>query len=248
MIPGLPHQSPSGKRFLVLNASENNVDVQARVLDPLIPVDVVISVATGVIIGSAQGAGNDQSIDLTGLPAGSTVRIINKGRIQGRGGNGGSAGCSSTGDTRWAGGGGGGGVGSVPGEAGLGGISLGNLNGTDGTAGGTAFGSAGSGGTGGNDDMFGGPELSFTYGDQGGIAIRAGDIALVIDNGSGEIWVGGDGGRGGTVSSKDGESGFDPDEYDASSGRSPLTAVEGTDVTFLSGGSFPNLVDQTVAA
>lgn len=73
---------------LTIAANTSNYDVASQAGTPTTPVDIVLTINTGVVVGSTSltvGA-----IFVAGLPATSTVTIINNGSIYGRGGAGGS--------------------------------------------------------------------------------------------------------------------------------------------------------------
>lgn len=82
------------KRLLVdLSVAENNVNLANKLTalgwNGVEPVDVTVTVAPGVLIGGSY------ALTIPALPTGSPpVKLVNAGRIQGRGGNGGSSGAS----------------------------------------------------------------------------------------------------------------------------------------------------------
>jgi len=78
------------RRQIALTISANTADynVASQAGSPTTPVDVVLTINTGVIVGSTSATVG--AVFITGLPATSTVTIINNGSIYGKGGTGGS--------------------------------------------------------------------------------------------------------------------------------------------------------------
>jgi len=145
---------------LVIAADAFDYNIATELGNPTESIDVTLTINTGIIVGSTS-TGN-AALSTGSLPAGSTVKIVNKGRIQGKGGDGGAGynACQPAGAPGgtggnglelllsvtldnasgeiWAGGGGGGGGGNgcgCPWSAGNGG----------GGGAGSVFGSGGSG-------------------------------------------------------------------------------------------------------
>lgn len=89
------------KRALQLQISADvfDYDLYSEAGSPSTPVDIVLTIGLDVIVGASSIANYALGCS-TALPAGSTVRIINKGRIMGAGGDGGDALFYGTGDGR----------------------------------------------------------------------------------------------------------------------------------------------------
>ena len=242
MIPGLQGGLVDAGSVLNLDTSENDVDVWDRVGSPAEIIHLTIWIDSGVVIGGRP------ALDVTGLTAGSRVIIMNEGRIQGQGGDGGQGdrGQESGGTFSLRGGGGGGGVGTPFGLKGLGRVVGGGANGDDGTDGGTELTTEGIGGA---NEYVGEDPRSFISGDpplDGGDAIASDAIKISINNINGQIWGGGGGGDGGRRPpggpNEDGWDGGDaaedaPGTVSGSAGY----AIRGSDVTFINGGSSPNV-------
>lgn len=186
MIPGHPRVNATAV-LVRYAASENDADVFADAGSPTAPVNLVVQIASGVVLGST--GPTNPSLDFSSFATGSSLYLQNAGKVQGAGGAGGQGftTVSSSVESVW--GGGGGGAGTV---GGVGFPMLGVAAGADGTD--TA------GGAGGEFwQRIGGGGLSPTVGGDGGDAIDAGTHAITIDNASGEIFGGGGGGGGATV-------------------------------------------------
>lgn len=81
-----------------------NVDAHALAGYPVAPVTFTLTIDQGVVLSSH--APEAPALDFTGFAATSTINLINKGRILGKGGRGGRGGdCSAAGDGNWARGG-----------------------------------------------------------------------------------------------------------------------------------------------
>ena len=78
--------APSG---LVISADTYNYDVFEAAGSPATAADFTVTIASGVKVGSESTA--NPAFTTGNLPAGSTVTIVNHGRIQGKGGNGAAA-------------------------------------------------------------------------------------------------------------------------------------------------------------
>jgi hypothetical protein len=242
IVPGLPTGVPAQLIYRYATPTLDR-DLFVDLGSPTDPVDVLVYVISGVIMGSTD-TGNP-ALDLTNLPTGSTVQLVNNGLIEGRGGDGGlswrevSFGVS---------GGGGGGAGTLGGTGAIGTAAIPSTVGADG--------SSGSGGAGGTADNTGGSFREPTNGLPGGDAINAGSIPLTVIN-SGSIWGGGGGGGGGNrtdaFDERDGGAGGDsgqPGEqgqpipggfFPGKPGGAAGYAIRGTAVTVVSGGSSPNM-------
>lgn len=160
------------KPFVVtLGSSQSNVSLSAKLTalgwNGTEPVDVTVTVPSGVLIGAVSYA-----LTISALPGGSPpVKLVNAGRIQGAGGSGGTregsggsgghalllghpvllansgviaggGGGGGGGEIFW-GGGGGGGAGNPGGSGGSGGISTGSVGGSGSPYGGGGGGAAG---------------------------------------------------------------------------------------------------------
>ncbi len=238
IVPGLPTGAASAG--YTYNSNQNNVDVHADFGSPVGVVAVSVSVAPGVIIGSTSTS--NPAMDCSGFASGSTITIINHGRIQGAGGAGGRGHDGSLIGmiaTLERGGGGGGGAGSNPGAGGV--ATAPAVSGTAGTT------EAGGGGGASSIEVFTLYTLG-SIGAAGGIALTTGALATTIDNGDGEIWGGGGGGGGGvndsllpliepaTAGGGPGQPGVAHSEWGSAAAGN---AVSGSAVVFTSGGSSP---------
>lgn len=227
---------------------------QAAVWDVYVLSSVILGASTTSLWG----------LDFNGMPAGSIVRLIVQGRIQGAGGAGGDAASSTS--QNFASGGGGGGQGSSPGAAGQGGVEVGGDTTSEGTAGTTE--AAGVGGvwdTGPMSRDYLTDDGVTQHGEDGGAALRTLNIETYIIN-YGEIFGGGGGGGAGGLSAGDlerwdggdggtaGQPGSDSEQTlgPPPGGNAPIRivsgtggaageAVQGNNVTFLQGGSSPNV-------
>lgn len=244
IVPGLPTPIADASQILNLSATENDVDVFARLGSPTYVVHPVIYVQSGVVIGSSDAA--TAALIISGFASGSTFTLINEGRISGKGGDGGVGDDGKDALQVRVGTGGGGGAGASVGIAGP--VTSPATLGTNGSA--TLGGHEGANGISGPTV----PVKSATEGEDGGDAISCGAFPLSITNANGEIWGGGGGGHGALwdVGSGDwhaqlglGGSGGDIAEDCENIGF--LTAgfagyaVRGSAATFVSGGSDPNV-------
>lgn len=242
MFPGLM-TAMSGDKYVVLSESQNDVDIHALLGSPSVPMRIKIVVTSGVIVGGtgamvgASTGGIPVSMTWGNLPEGSYVELLNLGRIQGKGGDGGDGDETGSG---FSGGGGGGGVGTVSGS---GGLAASNGTGTNGSDGGSELGTAGAAGVNGTGGISSG-NIS-NAGDLGNTAIWTGSIETVIYNASGEIWAGGSGGFGADAGGSGPTAGGEPDEILTAYGPFGVEAIVGSNVTFMSGASSPNFIEQT---
>jgi len=217
----------------VYNASVNNVNILTDLLTPAptTAIDILILVSSGVRIGSVDVA--IPSMDLSGLPVGSTVFLRNQGEIHGKGGDGGR-GRDGPGFNACGGGGGGAGT-----NVGIGGGAT-----APATVG--ANGTFDTGGAAGVNATTGFPPFTAgTAPEDGGIALTTGAVATNIDNINGELWGGGGGGGGGFESTEPGVGGPTASigglgGVNPGFGSQPGNAVSGTAVTFLTGGFSPD--------
>lgn len=197
-VPGLVPNIQGNTLSITYRASVNDVDLYADIGSPEYPVHVSVLIEDGVTIGAdVGGSALDPNIAfvIRSFPLGSSVFLMNRGRIAGAGGKGGN-GDSGRRDTgagnTFCGGGGGGGAGSSS-QGGLHGPDL-STTAEDGLPGTTT-----AGGAGGDNDTTSG-ESPFERGadpQRGGTAIFCQNVSLTIDNTSGEIIAGGAGGAGG---------------------------------------------------
>lgn len=205
-VPGLIPEPSRNELTIAYAANADNVNLFTDLGSPAYPVDVTVMILDGVTIGAAVAAGQDAPNPAFRIPssfaAGSRVYLINRGRIAGGGGIGGEGdrGRRDTGQgTAFVGGGGGGGAGSS---------SQGGLESpfdfdpdntaTDGSSGTTTLG--GAAGAQDPNEAPGVGDGGYSRGaspQRGGSAISCNNVDLWIDNTSGEIWAGGDGGEGG---------------------------------------------------
>lgn len=221
-VPGLVPHLTGNVLSIAYMANVDNVDLFADIGSPAYPVHVSVLVADGVTIGAALNPGQarpDPAFHIsTAFPAGSTVFLINRGRIAGGGGiggNGDSGRRDTTSGNTFCGGGGGGGAGSTS-QGGVHGPDV-STSATDGAAGTTTAGGA----AGVNDTSSG--ESPFEQGaaaQTGGIAILCRNVNLVIDNAAGEIVAGANGGEGGYQ-----DGGLPAGEVDPEDGDDLATAV-----------------------
>jgi hypothetical protein len=194
---------------LTISADVAGYNVFSAAGSPSSPVQVVLTINSGIYVGN--GGGGAPAIETSGFAAGSTLKIINNGFIEGHPGTGGfGAGTGSNGNVGGDGGvaidlwlplamdntngyvrGGGGGGGS-----GGGGVSNGGADGGSGegyqTARGAGDPAVGDGGAGGDGGLFG------DYGDNGfggtgtsGGAGGAPGKAIALHGGAGVTWLGG---------------------------------------------------------
>ena len=248
----IPASQGPGKSYsilLELDSSQDNVDVFAALSHPVDPLVVVVHVFPSVVIGSWQNwipAMNFTGrLGLRGFHEDTVFYLINEGRIVGRAGDGGVGAsnngfsASVAGTSHGGGGGGGAGAHSAGGTA-----ESPATNGTAGTE--SAVGTGGANGTGGVVQW-----VWVGNGGDAGNAIAVGDFPIEITNGSGEIWGGGGGGHGGDiqrlglVASDGGLPGVNGDVdgvvfLPAAAGQAGK-AIDGTNVTFVDGGSDPNV-------
>lgn len=202
-VPGLIPEPSRNELTIAYAANADNVNLFTDLGSPAYPVDVTVMILDGVTIGAAVAAGQDAPNPAfrisSSFAAGSRVYLINRGRIAGGGGIGGegdrgrSDGNSASG---FIGGGGGGGAGSSSqgGPESTYDIDPGNAA-TDGSAGTTT-----TGGAAGNNDINGNTTGGYDRGGDpqfGGTAIACNNVDLWIDNTSGEIFAGANGGDGG---------------------------------------------------
>lgn len=123
---------------LIVSADIFNYNVATEIGNPVDPVNVTLTINMGITIGS--NSEGSSALSTGDLPAGSTIKIVNNGKIQGKGGKGGyglytssvkqghkggdalETNIAMTIDNRngqiWSGGGGGGGGGNVANVAG----------------------------------------------------------------------------------------------------------------------------------
>ena len=174
-LGGFAQHARAGIRLLY-DASTTNVDVQADAGSPNGPVNLHISVLSGVVIDSALVG--VPAFDISGVASGSFGLLDNVGKLRGIGGNGGRGRRVLNGNS----GGGGGGAGDDVGQ----GASNGGSDGT------TTTGGAGGGLTGSS-----GHSSAADNGAPGGAAINSSGVSLTIINANGEIHGGGGGGGGG---------------------------------------------------
>lgn len=233
--------NPSTGGLVVLYEDEAGVDLDARVGSPTTGVYLTVIVKSGVTISSTDAS--IPALDMSGLPSGSQVDLVNFGSIKGKGGDGGRG---SDGDIAGF---------SGQGRGGGGGGGAGTSVGVGGTA--TSPGSAGSNGTATTGGAAGSSQLSTatTYvaaenGEAGGDAISSGSVTLTITNASGNIWGGGGGGGGGgadgSIVIEPGAGGDiatagSPSDFGWTSGGTAGYAVRGTAVSFVSGSGSPNV-------
>lgn len=90
-INGLCGLGMGGDIAILLSALTTDLNVFTAAGSPTGPVDVTLTIDSGVIIGGVSGA----AINSSGLPSGSTLRIINNGIIVGKSGQMGAGGPGS---------------------------------------------------------------------------------------------------------------------------------------------------------
>ncbi len=197
-VPGLVPNIQGNTLSITYRASVNDVDLFSDVGSPAYPVHVSVLIEDGVTIGADVNEGSASAVpafNIVNFPLGSTVFMMNRGKILGAGGIGGNGDRGrrdTTSGNTFVGGGGGGGAGSSS-QGGLHGPA--DTTSADDGAAGTDTG----GGLGGANDTSAG-EGGYVRGaaaQYGGAAIFCRNANLVIDNTSGEILAGGDGGEGG---------------------------------------------------
>lgn len=239
IVPGLPTGAGQSPNILVLGASENDVDVFARLNSPAYAFTGYIYVLPGVVIGSSSST--TPGMDFTGFIAGSSFQLINEGRISGAGGAGGAGGDAYAGSAQ-VGAGGGGGAGTV--------VGAGGTATSPATAG--SAGTDSTGGAHGTSAIAGGsPAFKATEeGENGGDAIASALVTLSIINANGEIWGGGGGGVGGfepnptlNDGGDGGDAGEDAEHIGLLASGFAGNAIRGdaANITFVSGATDPNV-------
>lgn len=81
-------------RVVTLSASENDVNMRAKMGNPTYPIYAILNINSGVIVGSTS-TGSYAFQTGTGWAPGSILRLINAGRINGKGGKGGDGGSAN---------------------------------------------------------------------------------------------------------------------------------------------------------
>lgn len=208
---------------VAIDLSANNIDLFTVAGSPVVAGDYVFTISAGVVIGSASVA--TPSLSCSAFPPGSTVKLINLGTIDGRGGAGGTGGSVFWGgpdnDSPYYTPGGGGGPGGDAISLGFD-ITIDNANGR--IAGG------GGGGGGGGPPLLpaAGPPSGVSYGDYGGTG--AGSQGTATGNG-GSLGMSGGFGAAGALS---GGSGGAAGKAIACNGKT-VTWLGGNDATHVKG-------------
>lgn len=247
-VPGLIPPPISRQMTIGFESNVDNVDLFALLGEPDFAVDVFVQVSSGAIVGAALNPGAaspNPAMKISGFATGSRVYIANYGRIAGGGGIGGD-GDRGRRDTQtqsaFVGGGGGGGAGSSS----QGGLESpadfdADNTATDGTAGTDTL-----GGDAGDQDPNEAPGVAdggFALGQPaqlGGHAIVASGVELIIENTTGEIWAGANGGEGGYQNAPlSGGGTVAPEDGDDLASSVTLSSVPGFEPSaiYLTGGS-----------
>jgi hypothetical protein len=82
---------------LTISSNTTNFDIHVAAGSPAVASNITVTINAGVTVGSASAT--NPALTTGNLPAGSTITIVNNGRIQGAGGNGGSGGTGYTNGT-----------------------------------------------------------------------------------------------------------------------------------------------------
>lgn len=254
-IPGLIPYSRPNEIALAYDTSVDNVDLFADAGSPDYAVTVYAHVYDGVEIGAALKPGAtepDPALLIEGFADGSRVYLVNRGLIAGGGGIGGNGDRSRNNGTAssFVGGGGGGGAGSS---------SQGGAHAVESDPDATAMtdGAAGTdslGGAGGENDFGAGigdsPFVLGTAPQFGGAAIRCVGADLWIDNTSGEIFAGADGGDGGFQDGALPGGANDPEDGEDLPSAVTAASVEGdeAEAVYISGGTLTWVANDTYPA
>ena len=236
MLPGLPNFAAAAIVFAYQVSAEDS-DLYVDMGSPAGSATVVLYVNAGVVLSSS--GPSVPALDITSFNTGSHIIVVNRGDIRGAGGAGGNS-KSFDGSPAGNYGGGGGGAGIVGGIGGFGHPATASLG-----ADGTEF-AGGANGTQTDGRTYIGEA---TVGGTGGTALLSGDIRLTVYN-EGTIWGGGGGAGGngsfGTITAPTGGApGAAGDQgsrqSNSAAGGAGGYAVNGTDITFVSGGSSPDV-------
>lgn len=98
MIPSRIGSFGGRSRSVAISSNQTNYNLFTALGSPTTPVDVVVTVNSGVIISS--NSTSTPAFDEGSLPLGSTVKLINLGKIYGMGGVGGSGGSAANSPSR----------------------------------------------------------------------------------------------------------------------------------------------------